>query len=76
MPLYEYHCEPCNRDHELLIRASEKPVCPDCGGERLTKLLSVPAGHVVGGGLPVAGQQPFMGCGKQGCGPGGCGMGG
>jgi putative FmdB family regulatory protein len=76
MPLYEYHCKQCRADHELLIRGGERPVCPQCGGERMTKLLSVPAGHVAGGGLPVASREAFNGCGKPGCGPQGCGMGG
>ncbi len=29
MPLYEYHCDACDANVELLIRsANEKPVCP------------------------------------------------
>ncbi len=74
MPLYEYHCAKCDANVELLIRnAEEKPTCPTCGGVKLDKLLSVPAGHVAGGkssGLPMMPQ----GCGKPQCGTGGCGI--
>jgi putative FmdB family regulatory protein len=48
MPLYEYVCNDCHREFELLIRGSERPACEDCGSERLTKLLSVPAAHSAG----------------------------
>lgn len=68
MPLYEYSCETCGAKVELLIRGDEKPVCPHCQGRRLTKLLSVVAGHVSGGGgMPEPG-----GCGRPQCGTGGC----
>ena len=40
MPLFEYHCEKCSEDHELLVRGTEKPVCPGCGSDRLTKQAS------------------------------------
>lgn len=70
MPLYEYHCEACGANIELLVRNSEaKPVCSECESPKLTKLLSVPAGHVAGGAssLPM---MPAGGCGKPQCGTG------
>jgi putative FmdB family regulatory protein len=76
MPLYEYHCDDCGKEFELLVRASQTPVCPHCEGEHLAKRLSVPAAPVTSGGnLPLA-DAPWGGCGKPGCGPGGCAMGG
>ncbi|MBL9094159.1 MAG: zinc ribbon domain-containing protein [Planctomycetaceae bacterium] len=74
MPLYEYHCEACDANVEVLVRNSaEKPECPECASAKLTKLLSVPAGHVAGGSsasaLPM---MPPGGCGKPQCGMGGC----
>ncbi len=45
MPIYEYHCDDCNRDFELLIRSSTIPVCPECGGLQLQKLVSKLAPH-------------------------------
>lgn len=69
MPIYEYTCQSCGRDFELLVRGSEKPACPHCSGERLTKLMSVVAGHVAKGG--DSGPPPG-GCGRPQCGTGGC----
>lgn len=74
MPLYEYHCDDCGEDFELLVRGNQTPACPRCEGDHLAKRLSVPAAPVTGSAsLPMA---DFGGCGKPGCGPGGCGMGG
>ncbi|MFM8579809.1 MAG: FmdB family zinc ribbon protein [Planctomycetaceae bacterium] len=69
MPLYEYVCDRCGERVELLIRGDEKPACPHCNGSRLTKLMSVVAGHVAGSsaGAPEPG-----GCGRPQCGMGGC----
>lgn len=42
MPLYEYQCKDCDREVEVLVRSeSERPECPQCGGGRLVKQLSV-----------------------------------
>jgi len=73
MPLFEYTCEKCSSDFELLIRGSEQPVCPECGSRKLEKRFSVPAAHTKGSSLPVAPPGP---CGRPQCGMGGCqGMG-
>ena len=74
MPLYEYQCNACGDQFELLVRSGDKPACPHCNSDRLAKRLSVPAAPMTGGSLPMA-DVPFTGCGKPGCGPGGCGMG-
>lgn len=73
MPLYEYHCDDCQHDVEVLIRNSqEQPECPDCGSHQLQKLLSVPATpSIASGSLPVANHQGG-GCGRPQCGSGGC----
>ena len=42
MPLFDYHCRSCESDFELLIRGSAVPVCPECGGQDLERLLSLP----------------------------------
>jgi len=68
MPIYEYTCQDCERQVELLVRGSERPVCPECGSEQLEKLLSVPAAHTSGEkSLPIAGDG-FRPCGMGGCG--------
>jgi len=41
MPIYEYHCDDCAKELELLVPNSRaQPDCPHCGGKKLTKLLS------------------------------------
>ncbi|MEM8943868.1 MAG: FmdB family zinc ribbon protein [Planctomycetota bacterium] len=45
MPLYEFVCQDCQCEQELLLRGEEMPLCESCGGDNLDKLLSVPAAH-------------------------------
>ncbi|QDU29825.1 Zinc ribbon domain protein [Anatilimnocola aggregata] len=74
MPLFDYQCQNCQTEVELLIRGDEKPECPECHSKKMDKLLSVPAAHVAhSGGLPMSGMEG--GCGKPQCGQGRC-MGG
>lgn len=35
MPLYSYECQDCHSEFELLVRASDTPVCPSCGSAKL-----------------------------------------
>jgi putative FmdB family regulatory protein len=73
MPLYEYNCRDCSAEFELLVRADEKPHCPECDSAKLEKLLSVTASPQGGtGDLPMSRSMPGGGCGKPQCGPGGC----
>jgi putative FmdB family regulatory protein len=65
MPIFEYACEKCQAEFELLVRGEQKPACPHCGSEQLNKQLSVPAAHGGSGGLPVSMPPP---CGGGGCG--------
>ena len=55
MPLFEYRCQTCTKDVELLIRSDEQPVCPDCGSQDLDKLLSTGRGSVFKRRDPAAG---------------------
>jgi putative FmdB family regulatory protein len=44
MPIYEYHCNDCGTDFEKFLRSmfsKEAITCPDCGGERVNKALSL-----------------------------------
>jgi putative FmdB family regulatory protein len=43
MPIYEFHCEKCDKDSEVLVRSSswKGAKCPHCGSTRLSKKLSV-----------------------------------
>lgn len=74
MPLYEYTCSACQQQFEVLVRGDERPACPECGGTRLEKLLSVPAAHTGGSKsqLPLCDTPRAGGCGAPLCGQGGC----
>ena len=51
MPIYEFHCQECEQDSELLVRSTkwEGTPCPHCGSKKLTKRLSTFASSVAGG---------------------------
>jgi putative FmdB family regulatory protein len=40
MPLYAYSCDSCHAEFELLVRSSDTPVCPSCGGEKLQQQIA------------------------------------
>lgn len=50
MPLYDYHCEVCDKQFELLVRSADVPACPTCGTSDIKRLISAiaPAGKAKG----------------------------
>jgi putative FmdB family regulatory protein len=52
MPIYEYRCEACGRQHEALQKISDKPLkaCPSCGKRALKRLMSAPRFRLKGAG--------------------------
>lgn len=44
MPIYEYLCQDCRRRVSVFFRSfsdvKERPACPECGGESLSRLIS------------------------------------
>jgi putative FmdB family regulatory protein len=71
MPIYEFHCNQCQKDSEVLVRSSnwKGTPCPHCGSTRLDKKLSVFAS--ASGGEPGCEYAPACDVGKSsGC--GGC----
>lgn len=42
MPIYEFHCDACGADSEVLVRSADwkGTPCPRCGSQRLSKLFS------------------------------------
>ena len=78
MPIYEFHCEACDKAFETMTTMSgrdAKVACPHCSSKKTSRKLSVVA---VGGGgqagaSPSGGHQHsgMCGCGKR---PGSCGM--
>lgn len=73
MRLFDFQCEACHTEVELLIRGDEKPKCPECHSTKMQKQLSAPAAHMASGSLPM--NMEGGGCGKPQCGQGRC-MGG
>jgi putative FmdB family regulatory protein len=41
MPIYEYACQECGNEFEMLVRSSSVPDCPSCHSTALDKKLSV-----------------------------------
>jgi len=41
MPIFEYRCNACDSQFELLIRGSAVPTCPSCGATSLERLISL-----------------------------------
>jgi putative FmdB family regulatory protein len=64
MPIYEFHCEKCERDSEVLVRSSrwEGTKCPHCGSEKLSKKLSVFASAMAGEAETPCGGNPASCC--------------
>jgi len=52
MPLYEYRCESCNHQFEVIQKFSDAPiaVCPKCAAGPVVKLMSSPAFQFKGSG--------------------------
>lgn len=43
MPIYEFHCDKCESDYDLLVRSAKdeaENACPSCGSREVTRLLS------------------------------------
>ena len=71
MPLYEYHCEPCNERFEALrpmSKGNDPATCPVCGGAS-RRVLSVFAAVTAGGPSEAPLPMP-MPRGGGGCGSG------
>jgi len=46
MPIYDFKCDKCGKVTEFFIRnpgSQEALACPNCGSQKLVKLLSFPA---------------------------------
>lgn len=68
MPIYEFHCDACDKDSEVLVRSSDwkGTRCPHCRSVKLSKKLSVFAS--AGGGqdeMPSCSGNPSA-CGRCG----------
>jgi len=52
MPIYEYQCQSCGKELEVLQKISDAPLteCPECGKASLQKKVSAAAFRLKGGG--------------------------
>jgi putative FmdB family regulatory protein len=66
MPLYEFACEQCEKDFELLVPSAnwKGTACPHCGSKKLAKKFSVFASQQSSQSAPAP-----PACAR----PGGCG---
>jgi putative FmdB family regulatory protein len=70
MPIYEFHCEQCGRDSEILVRSAkwDGTKCPHCGSSKLDKKFSTFASAAAG-----ENPAPRKSGGGHHCGGGACG---
>ena len=71
MPIYEYHCNKCNKDFEYLVFGKEDPACPSCKSKKVGRLLSA-CGFVSKGGSgetvkTAASDSSCSGCSATSC---------
>ena len=52
MPFYEYQCSACSAHVEVLQKISDAPLkkCPECGKQKLARLISAPVFRLKGSG--------------------------
>jgi putative FmdB family regulatory protein len=52
MPFYEYQCQACGAQVEVMQKISDAPLrkCPECGKSKLVKLVSAPVFRLKGSG--------------------------
>ena len=43
VPIFEYSCQACHHEFEMLVLKGTTPACPKCQSETLERLISVPA---------------------------------
>lgn len=65
MPIYEYHCDACNKDFEELVFGDAAPACPHCGATATRKLMSCCAFAAGGGDGEMS--MPSSSGGSGGC---------
>ena len=74
MPIYEFHCEQCERDSEILVRSTDwkNSECPHCGSKKLAKKFSTFASAGAGGNVPSGNVPSGKNHGGGHCCGGGC----
>ncbi len=73
MPIYEFACEQCGKESEILVRSSkwQGTPCPHCGSKKLAKKFSTFASSTAGSSSSPGPAPGGGGCSRN---PGSCGM--
>ncbi len=80
MPIYEYACESCGHELEVLQKMSDAPLsdCPECSKPALKKLVSAAGFQLKGSGWYETdfknkkSAKPAEACGTEACAASGC----
>jgi len=76
MPMYAFRCLRCEHEFEDLVpRYDDLAPCPQCGSERVTRLLTAPADYRGSQTASTTGGCDGPGCGLPPCPGGSCGIG-
>jgi putative FmdB family regulatory protein len=67
MPLYEYACQKCEHTFEALVFDGEQVDCPECHGEKVKRLMSMPAKPKASSSLPTTCNPNLPPCGPGCC---------
>jgi len=71
MPLFVFECSLCHHRFEELVRAGERPPCPQCGGKESERQLPRVAVQSASRNAPDPGMGPCGSC-PEADRPGGC----
>lgn len=66
MPIYEYNCQHCQNEFDELIRGNEQVKCPQCGGTKIARKMSV-CGFVSSPKFVGSAGSSCSGCAKGSC---------
>jgi putative FmdB family regulatory protein len=67
MPIYEYHCQGCGQDFEVLVMGSrDKVECPSCRSKKVGRLMSGFA-HKCEGKMVSSGGDSCSSCSSGNC---------
>ena len=69
MPIFEYKCEKCGNEFELIVFGSDLPECPSCGDKNPVKKMSTFGFSV---GYKYRSSSPNSGSGCAGCNSSNC----
>jgi putative FmdB family regulatory protein len=68
MPLFQYTCNNCDHDFEMLVNRGDVIVCPKCKSKRLEQQLTLPGIPQVKDAFPSSCGDPSLPpCGAPGC---------